>query len=245
MLPRKLLPKPSTAEAASGSSASPDQKPMVIKILPEPAKFTENRMISLEDHSYPSDDAKPPAPPAIIIKASDVSNTVVLASRKILNQCGVCDKKFNNTLELNNHMKLEHAMHRIDKRKKGFKETMDKTLVLDKKTYQYVPKTPPKVSKREREISEASASSSPSRVSKRARKVVDYKVLARGDPLELDEEEIHIKQEFLKAEDSDNYEEETQSYHAETDEEGGGDDDNDDNDDVVEDTVSKNIQNSS
>ena len=28
----------------------------------------------------------------------------------ILNQCGVCDKKFNNLLELNNHMKSEHSM---------------------------------------------------------------------------------------------------------------------------------------
>ena len=164
---------------------------------------------------------KPPAPPAIIIKASDVSNTVVdhkvLASRKILNQCGVCDKKFNNSLELNNHMKLEHSMHQIDK-----------------KTYQFVPKTPPsQVSKREREISEASAS--PSRSSKRARKLVDYKVLASGDPLELDDEEIHIKEELLyDEEDSDNYQEETQSNHAETDDDevGGADD--------VEDTVSKN-----
>ena len=215
MLPRKILPKPSTAEAASGSSASPDKKAMVIKILPESAKLVENRMISLDPSGR-----KPPAPPAIIIKASDVSNTVVdhkvLASRKILNQCGVCDKKFNNSLELNNHMKLEHSMHQIDK-----------------KTYQFVPKTPPQVSKREREISEASAS--PSRSSKRARKLVDYKVLASGDPLELDEEEIHIKEELLNdEEDSDNYQEETQSNHAETDDdEGDGVDD-------VEDTVSKN-----
>ena len=29
---------------------------------------------------------------------------------QILNQCGVCDKKLNNLLELNNHMKSEHSM---------------------------------------------------------------------------------------------------------------------------------------
>ena len=123
----------------------------------------------------------------------------------------------------------------------------DKKIVIDSKTYPYValPKiTLPKGSKREREISHVSTSSSPTRVSKRARKIVDYKVLARGDPLELDEEEIHIKEEPLKAEDDDdddyeefksgNYEAVTMSDDdAETDDEEVGNDD----DDIVDGSV--------
>ena len=31
---------------------------------------------------------------------------------QILNQCGICDKKLSNLLELNNHMKLQHSMGR-------------------------------------------------------------------------------------------------------------------------------------
>ena len=33
---------------------------------------------------------------------------------QILNQCGLCDKKFDNLSELNNHMKSEHSMGRED-----------------------------------------------------------------------------------------------------------------------------------
>ena len=231
--PRKALPEPpSTDEAESGSSSAPppDQQPMVIKILPEPAKLKENRvinfdelienrLINLDDHSYTN------ITPNTVIKA--------LASKKILNQCGVCDKEFSNSVDLNNHMVSHHGMHQTSM------QWNDKKIVIDSKTYPYIalPKiTLPKGSKREREISHVSTSSSPTRVSKRARKIVDYKVLARGDPLELDEEEIHIKEEPLKAEDDDdddyeefksgNYEAVTMSDDdAETDDEEVGNDD--------------------